>query len=356
MELFAIDLGNKQTKMISRKNELVYPSFFTLFENTGESLNVFEEKQKFSKYEVGKVDEGVEYAWGKDISKVDTTTMIDTINFDNRYNTHEFKLLTSFAIAELAKDFTDAKEDILKVEIITGVPTNDFSQHIVDDLTKYLKGSHDITVDDEIYHIHVKRVSVIPQPLGTIYHKMLDDNGNLLNSEYSNQNITICDIGGGTFLIDTFKNLKLDPKQRTQKETGTHDLYDRIVKKSISDNNISGLTEYKVEQILRNPIKEKYYYKPNKNESIDITELVNKSKKLYTREVVNIFNTTLKNKGSIDTIIFTGGGSNIVDHDYIEQSLNYSTFIEDSEFANVRGYYKYGLAVNASKSKGEKNE
>ncbi|WP_311080788.1 hypothetical protein [Paenibacillus polymyxa] len=38
----------------------------------------------------------------------------------------------------------------------------------------------------------------------------------------------VVDIGGGTLLIDTLKNMNLS-SPRTQKPTGAFDLYDRIV-------------------------------------------------------------------------------------------------------------------------------
>lgn len=355
MTLIALDIGNKQTKMISEKGEKVYPSYYTMFDDVGETIipfeDKFEEKMDVHKYEV-KFDAGFEYAWGKNISHVDTDNFFDTLNFNNRYNTREFKLLSSFALGELAKDFKESQKDVLRVEIVTGVPTSDFNEENVKDIIKFLEGAHEITIDDVKYSVLVKNVHVIPQPLGTIYDKMLDKKGKLVDSSFKDHNVAICDIGGGTLLIDTIKKLKLDKNQRSQSKRGTHNLLDKIVEKVSTEMKITGLTKYKVEEILRAPIDGKFYFTPNKNESYDITEIVLKSRTLFTREIVNQLTGTLKDTTSLDQIVFTGGGSseNIIDRKVVEERINYSAFVDNAEFANAKGYFKYGKATSKTES------
>jgi plasmid segregation protein ParM len=351
MTLFALDIGNKQTKMISEKGEKVYPSYYTMSDDVGESIVPFEDKMSVHKYEV-KIDPGFEYAWGKEVSQIDTDNFLDTLNFNDRYKTREFQLLSSFALGELAKDFKEAQKDVLRVEVVTGVPTSDFNEENVKDIIKFLEGAHEITIDDVKYSILVKKVHVLPQPLGTIYDKMLDKNGKLADPSFKEDNVTICDIGGGTLLIDTMKKLKLDKKQRVQSKRGTHNLFDKIVEKVSNDKNIPGLTKYKVEEILRAPIDGKFYYKPNKNESYDITDVVAKSRVAFTREIINQLTGALKDTTSLDQVVFTGGGSseNIIDRKEVETRIKYSSFVDNAEFANAKGYFKYGKAVAKTES------
>jgi len=344
MEIFSLDLGNLQTKVKSSKTKKVLPSRFLDYDDLGDqSTSLFDSKLKVNKYETN-FDSMFEYAWGEDLYKANSKgNFIDTIQFEERYSTHEFKLLASFAIGELAKDFKEAKEGILEVTIVTGVPTNDFNEDSVKGIMRVLKGDHNITVNDDSLNIRVKEVKVLPQPVGTVYNEMLDKNGYLEAENYLDEQITIVDIGGGTVLIDTLINMNLSDTGRAQKETGAYKIFEAIANKCTKDN-LSGITNSNIENILRNSEDDKYYYKPNKNESYDISKHVRKSKIKYTRDLINIVNTTLKGTSKIDTFLFTGGGANLINKEEIQNAYKHAIFVENSEVANVNGFYKYGVA------------
>src|SRR5699024_8799319 len=122
--------GNIQTKMKSDKAEKVFPSKFGYYEDLGnQDTSIRKSKRDIREYAVN-FDNEFSYAWGADISEA-KLSFIDTIGFEDRYSTHEFRLLCSFAIGELAKDFKQAKDSILEVDIITGVPTDEFNENAV---------------------------------------------------------------------------------------------------------------------------------------------------------------------------------------------------------------------------------
>lgn len=344
MEIFSLDLGNLQTKIKSSKTEKVLPSRFLDYDDLGDqSTSLFNSKLRVNKYETN-FDSMFEYAWGEDLYQAHSKgDFIDTIHFEDRYNTNEFKLLSSFAVGELGKDFEEAKKGILEVIIITGVPTNDFNESSVKNIMNVLKGDHNVTINDDSLNIRVKEVKVLPQPVGTIYNEMLDNEGYLEKENYLEEQITIVDIGGGTVLIDTLMNMNLSDTGRAQKETGAYKVYEMVTNSCLKDN-IHGITSSNVEKIMRQNDNDKYYFKPNKNESYDISKHVKKAKIKYTRELINTINTTLKGTSKIDTFLFTGGGANLINHEEILNAYKHAIFVEDSETANVNGFYKFGKA------------
>jgi plasmid segregation protein ParM len=351
MEIFALDLGNKQTKMISNKTIekepngcKVFPSLFTYHEDLGSQVTMFKQKKKVEKYSTN-FDPDFEYAWGKEINQIENIKFIDTMNFTNRYESHEFRLLATFALGELARDYEEAQKSILECMVVTGVPSNDFNEKEVKNIIRVLKGDHNIKINDISLNVRVKEVYVIPQPIGTIYNEILDLEGYVQNEDYFEETVTVVDIGGGTLLVDTLKDLQLDHTKREQENTGAYYLYEQIVSKAIG-NNIKGLSKYLVEQIIRNADKaEGYFYKPNKNESIDITDIVKKTSIKYTREIINTINSAVKDISSIDRFVFTGGGSNLIAQEEAKKAFKYTIFVDDAETANVRGYFKYGKAI-----------
>lgn len=344
MEIFSLDLGNLQTKIKSSKSEKVLPSRFLDYDDLGDqSTSLFDSKLKINKYATN-IDSMFEYAWGEDLNKANSNgSYIDTIHFEDRYNTNEFKLLADFSIGELAKDYKEAKNGILEVMIVTGVPTNDFNKVAVKNIMKVLNGDHNVTVNDESLNIRVKEVKVIPQPVGTVYNEVLDKKGYVAQEDYLDDHITIVDIGGGTILIDTLLNMNLADSGRTQKEYGAYKIYEMVTNNCIK-NNIHGITSSDVEKIIRHSEGDQYYFKPNKNESFDITKHVKKAKVKYTRDLINTINTALKGTSDIDTFLFTGGGANLINHEEILNAYKHAIFVDKSETANANGFYKFGIA------------
>ncbi|WP_243292841.1 plasmid segregation protein ParM domain-containing protein [Bacillus sp. FJAT-47783] len=347
MIIFGLDLGNKQTKLYSDKTVegKVLPSHFLYYDDLGDAqTSIFGSKLNISKYKVPFDEE--EYAWGIDLHKVhNNDKLIDTISFENRYDTDEFKLLANFALGELAKDYKDtATKSILEVSVVTGVPSDDFNENSVRSIIKVLNGDHTITIDDTSYIVRVAEVQVIPQSIGTVYNELLDKDGYIVEEKesYLEEEITVVDIGGGTILVDTLKNMNLSSK--TQFPTGIYSLYDMIVESA--KEKAHGITSYDVEQILRDGTDEEgYFYKPNKHVSHDITNNVKRARSKYTRDLINKISKTIKSTNSIDTMLFTGGGANLIDKEKVLQRYNRAVFVENSEVANVTGFFKYGKGV-----------
>lgn len=351
MEVFAIDLGNKQTKMVSSKtleNEVngckIFPSVFSFYDDIGQQVTVFGRKKQVSKYHTSK-DLDFEYAWGKDINKIKNVKLMDTLDFTtNRYDLNEFRLLATFALGELAKDFEEAKNGILEVKLVTGIPSRDYNEEAVKKLMKVFLGDHQVSVDDVSYNIRVKDVHVMNQPIGSIYNQMLDFEGNVVDSSYLSETITVVDIGGGTFIVDTLNEMQLDNSMSGQENTGAIDLYQNIVT-DCAKNGIA-LSVYDVEEILRNGNENiGYFYRPNTHESIDITQNVKKAIKKYTIERINRINAFVKNTRMISRFLMTGGGSNLVNREEFEKSFKYVQFIDNPETANPIGFYKAGIRI-----------
>src|SRR5690625_7999183 len=99
-----------------------------------------------------------------------------------------------------------------------------------------------------------------------------------------------------------------------------------------------------MEKILREQ-EDKYFFKPNKNESYEITKIVNKGIKKYTNNLLNIVDSTLKGTYHIDTRFFTVGGANIINQKHVLDRYVGAIFIKDSETANFNGFYKLGLST-----------
>ncbi len=180
---------------------------------------------------------------------------------------------------------------------------------------------------------------IVPQPIGTFYDVLLDNEGNLVKEELLDERVGIIDIGGGTVLIDTLMNLEFDKKARKQYSTGANDLYESIASR-IQDN----VSLYQIEKLVRAGIDDKQFsYRFSKNNILDITDIVEQEIKSFSARLISNLRSTFKDIKSIDTLIVTGGTSNIIDQDMVKDTFEKVVFVLDAELANVRGFYKYGL-------------
>lgn len=359
MNIFALDLGNKQTKLYSDKlhekgekegkmKAKVNPSRFMYKSDLGNSSTaLFSQKAQVKTYKSAADEE--EYAWGPEMYKLhNDNKFLDTISFENRYEKEEFKLLADFALAELASDYgAEATDGILPVTVVTGVPSDDFNEEDVPQIMKVLKGDHTVSIDGVSHIVRVNEVHVLPQSVGTVYNEILDNDGFVIPEKESmlEEEIVVNDIGGGTYLINVLRNMNLASSY--QFPTGLYELHEEIVRMAKEESSqYSKLTTYEVDHILKTGSFENgFYYKPNKDTSYDLTAIVKRANNKYTREIINKSNSAIKNFSSVDTNLYTGGGANLIDQERIMAQYKRAIFVADSESASVRGFWKYGKAL-----------
>lgn len=347
LEIFSLDLGNKQVKAQSSKETLVLPSHFLNAREMGTTMGVANEQQLLTFKTPADEDQ---YVWGKDIDNLKhDDDMIDTLMFGNRYANHAFKLLSEFTLGLLAKQFTDAKEGILNVWVVAGLPTSDYSDNAkVESLKDALSGQHQVQINGQTYTLRVRNLLIIPQPVGSLYNQILDKQGFVRNEDYLDAKIGIVDIGGGTILIDTLANFQLDPKNRKQYQNGANDLYESIAAQMNGDVSLFQLAD-----VIRNG-HGKYVYHYSRNHVEDITDLINDQLNYFTKRLIANVNSTLKNLDSLDYLLFTGGGANLLNQKQLKDAFPFAEVVDQPELANVHGFYKYGLntyATENSKSK-----
>lgn len=352
--LFSLDLGNKQTKLKSSKLEIVLPSRFVIADKYGDSdlLGFAIKKNQNKRYKSSK-NEKV-YEWGKDLKEGSIESgIIDTMGFGaDRYRSYKFELLVDFALAELAKDYSASKKGFLNVDVQTGIPTEDYyNDEAKQALHDAIIGDHLVYIDESPVNIRVTSVVITPQPLGTVLNEIVDHKGVTIENPLESANVGVVDIGGGTFLADALRNLHLDKTRKTQLAKGAFMLYLNI-KNALSAVKLYP-SEHEIEKILlQGGETGTYIYSPDGVQKFDITKVVMEQRKEFTIEIIGEIINAYRGFGRMQLIFITGGGANLLIKDMVEKELGIVYFVENSQVANVRGFYKKGLAI-AKQAKGE---
>lgn len=348
-KLFAIDLGNKQVKMMTKHGIKIFPSYFidaTEFGNR-DLLKVAGEKTTFD-YTSAREDDFT-YVWGAGL-RLRNKFVNDSIRFEGRYTSRDYKLLADFALAEMARSFKDAAGATIDVSLVTGAPTDDFNaKEASEQLGKALKGIHAVTIDGVNYVVNVVEVVALPQPLGTYVDNVIDEDGYIVeDSPLLDVLVGIVDLGGGTVIVDAIDDMNLQTGFHNQSFEGAYTLYERI--QAALTQNGHKITVYEVEAFIRAGHEaEAYTWTPNNLSKHDFTDIVMTERKRYTRRIASMVLATYKDLSKFRTILVTGGTANLLVEEEFIAELPIAQFVKDSEIANVRGFYKYGLNAGMGK-------
>lgn len=345
MQLFALDLGNRQVKLMSEKATKVLPSYFVNATEYGKRdvlALVKKEEQTTHDYISGR-DSDFTYVWGTGLD-VSRKRVTDTLDFNRRYDTLEFKVLADLSLAELARDFSESTTNTIDVAVVTGVPTDDYDD---DETIKHIRnaliGVHSASIDGIDHFVHVRSVDVLRQTVGTAIDVMVDAVGDIKDdNDIEDGYIGVVDVGGGTIIINAFDKMNLDTKNSVQLEDGSYSLFTEI-RNRIIDKGYK-ISEHEVEKFIRaGNDKEVYTWSPNGRVTLDLSEMIMKERKIYTRNIAQSVKSTFKAMSSMRKIYVTGGTANLLIKDEFTRVIKIAHFVNNSETANVRGYYKYGL-------------
>jgi plasmid segregation protein ParM len=146
------------------------------------------------------------------------------------------KVLTLTAMGNLFKDYTP-------VNIVTGLPVG-FYREYHQRLAKMLKGHHEITFQkndgtSESKRININNLRIIPQPLGSIFNLLLNENGKIANREMGKQKIGVIDIGFRTTDFCIFHGLQYVQRGSSTSDTGIAESFNIISKKLREESKVS---------------------------------------------------------------------------------------------------------------------
>ena len=214
--------------------------------------------------------------------------------------------------------------------IVTGLPVSHYTQERVKRIQDFLSQAHTVQTMSGENFVKVERVKVIPQPFGSYFDLVLNDEGRLKEPEKIRQRVAIIDIGFQT------TDLALATPQFVEAssgslEVGVRSVADQIAKE-LARNYSMTLDTTEAEEVLRHRSVKIF------GENIDLSEMI----EIRTREVAEVilsYAHSLWGRGErIDRLILSGGGANIF-RSYFGGYRNLH-IPGDPSLSNVRGYLK----------------
>jgi len=206
-----------------------------------------------------------------------------------------------------------------------------------------IRGVHEITFhnkngQDVTKRVHIDKIHVIPQPIGSIFNLIFDEQGKIKDRGLATQKLGVVDIGFKTTDFSIFDHLQYIERGSSTMDTGISKCFSVIANKLRQESSIN-IELYRMFKFIESgmiKIRGKEY------------NISNLKKRVYTHAasaIASDLNRLWENDWDIDSIILSGGGS-------VELSEYLSPNIEgnvipigkniDARFNNVQGYCKFG--------------
>ncbi len=234
----------------------------------------------------------------------------------NWIDTPAYKALVRHALVLMKRQYGEP------CRIITGLPVAHYKK-CREKLTNTIKG---ITGPNT-------EVKVILQPLGSYFDRLLDDDAIVKDKDLLQSAVGVIDIGFFTVDFVTVRNLQFVKDSHESYEGGMATAYRRIAR-TIYEYYDCKKEVYEVEDTVRNGCITAY------GERKDVRSIVDQNLKTLAAEIRARATTLWKEGADIDAILLTGGGAGVL-KDYLN-FYKHIRMVDDSQFANARGFYKYG--------------
>jgi plasmid segregation protein ParM len=178
---------------------------------------------------------------------------------------------------------------------------------------------------------------IIPQPLGSFFNLLFDETGMVQDEGLVNTRVGVLDIGFYTVDLITIDNLELVEKQIASFENGVAGILESIAR-DIENAYDFRPDLHKTEEAIRKGSIRVY------GTDHDITEIAKQRLTELATEIEARAKTIWKTAADLDQVVLTGGGA-ILLKSYLDL-YRHTIVIEDAQFANVMGYYKYAKRIN----------
>ena len=319
----AVDLGFGAVKGISEARQIEFPAAVGTFQPIRFTSGM---EQQEVKDRLCVEFEGKRYFIG-DIAFKQSSPRV-TMNSD-RFTSQEGLALMMSALLLLSCNQAES------VKLVAGLPVNEYSGG-KEKYNKTLQGKHYLQLIDpdgsgnDFFAFNVEAVKILPQPVGTIFDKVLNDAGNLDDKQLAAGRVAVLDIGKHT--VDLALTDALQFVDRSSTSFNDIGLFDAFKDLSLA---LKG-QGYDIPPDSLEP------YIRGARKLAGIAELKEQAFASQAEKIASRVINTWSDLWSFDKVFITGGGA-LVLGDYITSALN-SCKVEICEaptFTNVKGYYKY---------------
>lgn len=261
----------------------------------------------------------------------------------SRYGSEQYRTEALIALAMMINSLEDAEDkEILRV--VTGVPSNlAKNQSVIEKIKESLVGTHEIKVvswnDVMPITFEIRDVIVVPQPLGTMYDYVYNEEFDMLDERLLDQRAIVVDIGWGTTDLAVLESARV--RSTFSFDIGTSDFISNLqedVSTNLPEASIFSLAPHELDmKLLQSSTVETPFG------AYDLKEYVEKHKKIQAERIYQEIMGLGLEFNKFFKIILTGGGSLLYEEN-LKQLFNDPRIIiqENAIMSNCKGFWLLG--------------
>lgn len=346
MDVIGIDVGFGFTKATNGSESTIFKSLL------GDSNDI----QFLSNFRNGSMAENLHVSIG------DKSFYIGD-HAEQQSNVRQFtldqdKLLTEYVkILALTATGICSADNHYTVNAVSGLPIG-FLKRDFKRFVDILTGHHRITYhkpDGSKYSksINIRNVKMMPQPLGSIFNILLDDEGKIVNNEIADQKVGVVDIGFRTTDFTIIDKLQYIERGSSTMDTGISKSFGVIANKLRKESGVN-VELYKLYRAVDSGVIK------IRGKEYNIANLRDKVFSHSASAIASDINRLWAEDWDIDSIVLTGGGSMaLAKHlePFVDGNVIPMDPVVDARLNNVQGYYKYAqYEVKANEDQSSVND
>lgn len=228
------------------------------------------------------------------------------------------------------------------VNVVSGLPIGYFRRDYKR-FSELLTGHNRITFHSPdgrnlLKTIYVQKVKIVPQPIGSIFNILMNDNGRIVNKELSKQKLGVVDVGFRTTDFTIFDHLRYIERGSSTLDTGISKCFSVISNKLREQSGVSVELYRLYKAVEAGSIK-------IKGQEYTISNFRDKVYAHLAGLIANEVNRLWAEDWDIDTIVLTGGGCMALAN-HLKRLIDGNVIpVEnkiDARLNNVQGYLKFG--------------
>jgi plasmid segregation protein ParM len=253
---------------------------------------------------------------------------IQSAIFDrSRIHDQTYKMLFVAALVEAVQ----VNPDSTRVKVVTGLPVGFFGDR--DDVIKAFEGTHQVTADRPL-KFAVESVYVAPQPFGSLFRELLNDQGKIVNNDVERGRIGVIDVG--TFTTDFVVS---DELRYVQRLSGSIPIgWGQVasqVQQALGDLLRLELLPHEVDQAVQ-AMEVRV-----RGEPVSLEPLVEPVIAEIRTAVIARARDLWGEAAQLDAILVSGGGGPYL-YDAIHGVYPHARLLDNAFWANAEGLYRFG--------------
>jgi plasmid segregation protein ParM len=229
-----------------------------------------------------------------------------------------------------------ADQGVREFQVVTGLPVKWYADR--DKLVGQLSGRHFVERENghrAVHRISVRDVLVVPQPFGSLFDAILDDEGQIVDEALARGRLGVIDIGTFTTDYVLVDGLRYVERGSGSIATGMSKAYE-LIGRSLLDSFELDLGMHQVDQAVRRGSINIF------GEKREIDWIAEPVFDAIAAEILAQAGSLWGDGRDLDAVLVTGGGA-IVLGERVREHYRHATILEDAAMANVKGFLKYGL-------------